>query len=298
MIPNTTNADGPAGLRVTQSYEEDGTTYYQFCTAYPVGTMIAQSWDTSVARHMGQAIGADMKAAGVTLWLAPGMNIHRNPLCGRNFEYYSEDPLLTGMMAGSEGAGVQENPGLGVTYKHYAANNQETSRNASNSVLSERALREIYLKGFEIAVKMSKPMAIMTSYNEINNVPAANDYELIENILRKEWGFDGLVMTDWGGSGGYSDARAMHAGNDLIMPGSSVEDITIRAFTDEEPVFGEDDIYPQVTVGQGWFGPSARTAWGEFVLDANGSVTIEKTVATADYEAADRRRRRGRGTGI
>ena len=295
MIPNTTNADGPAGLRVTQSYEEDGTTYYQFCTAYPVGTMIAQSWDTSVARQMGEAIGADMKAAGVTLWLAPGMNIHRNPLCGRNFEYYSEDPLLSGMMAGSEGAGVQENPGLGVTYKHYAANNQETSRNASNSVVSERALREIYLKGFEIAVKMSKPMAIMTSYNEINNVPAANDYELIENILRKEWGFDGLVMTDWGGSGGYSDARAMHAGNDLICAGKTVSNIT-GYITDAAPAIELDENgvatdggYPFVSKTTRASGTSVTyttvTHWGDYRPAAEGrEYTVTTTAEAFDGE--------------
>lgn len=280
LIPNTTNADGPAGLRVSQSYEEDGTTYYQFCTAYPVGTMIAQSWDTDVAYQMGTAVGADMLAAGVTLWLAPGMNIHRNPLCGRNFEYYSEDPLLSGMMAGSEGAGVQSNGGIGVTYKHFAANNQETSRNASNSVMSERALREIYLKGFEIAVKMSKPMAIMSSYNIINNVTAANNYELLENILRKEWGFDGLVMTDWGGSGGYSDARAMHAGNDLICAGKTVSNIT-GYITDAAPAIEYDENgvatdggYPFVSQTTRASGTSVTyttvTHWGDYQPNAEG----------------------------
>lgn len=280
LIPNTTNADGPAGLRVTQSYEEDGTTYYQFCTAYPVGTMIAQSWDTDVAYQMGTAVGADMLAAGVTLWLAPGMNIHRNPLCGRNFEYYSEDPLIAGMMAGSEGAGVQSNPGIGVTYKHFAANNQETSRNASNSVVSECALREIYLKGFEIAVKMSKPMAIMSSYNMINNVTAANNYELLENILRKEWGFDGLVMTDWGGSGGYSDARAMHAGNDLICAGKTVSNIT-GYITDAAPAIEYDENGVSTDGGYPYVSRTTRASgttvtyttvahWGDYQPSADG----------------------------
>ena len=294
-IPNTTNADGPAGLRVTQSYEEDGTTYYQFCTAYPVGTMIAQSWDTEVARKMGEAVGADMIAAGVTLWLAPGMNIHRNPLCGRNFEYYSEDPLLSGSIASAEGSGVQETPGVGVTYKHYAANNQETTRNASNSVMSERALREIYLKGFEIAVKSSKPMAIMTSYNEINNVPAANDYELIENILRKEWGFDGLVMTDWGGSGGYSDARAMHAGNDLICAGKTVSNIT-GYITDAAPAIETDENgvatdggYPFVSKTTRASGTTVTfttvTHWGDYRPSAEGKeYTVETTTEAFDSE--------------
>ena len=280
LIPNTTNADGPAGLRVTQSYTEDGVTYYQFCTAYPVGTMIAQSWDVDVARQMGESIGADMKAAGVTLWLAPGMNLHRNPLNGRNFEYYSEDPLITGLMASSEGAGVQSVPGVGVTYKHFAANSQETTRNASNAVISERALRELYLKGFEIAVKRSKPMAIMTSYNMINNVPAANDYELTENLLRQEWGFDGLVMTDWGGPGGYSDARAMHAGNDLIMAGKTVSNIT-GYITDAAPAieYGPDGIatdggYPFVSMTTRASGVTVTyttvTHWGDYTPDKNG----------------------------
>lgn len=291
LIPNTTNADGPAGLRVTQEYEEDGTTYYQFCTAYPVGNMIAQSWDTEVATMMGEAVGADMLAAGVTLWLAPGMNIHRNPLCGRNFEYYSEDPLLSGLMAAAEGKGVQANPGIGVTYKHYAANNQETSRNASNSVMSERALREIYLKGFEIAVKSSKPMAIMTSYNEINNVPAANDYELIENILRGEWGFDGLVMTDWGGSGGYSDARAMHAGNDLICAGKTVSNIT-GYITDAAPAIEVDENGIATDGGYPFVSKTTRASgttvtyttvshWGDYTPNAEGKDYEVVTTAEA-----------------
>lgn len=297
LIPNTTNADGPAGLRVTQSYEEDGTTYYQFCTAYPVGTMIAQSWDTEVAHDMGAAVGADMLAAGVTLWLAPGMNIHRNPLCGRNFEYYSEDPLLSGLMASAEGAGVQANPGIGVTYKHFAVNNQETSRSASNSVVSERALREIYLKGFEIAVKSSMPMAIMSSYNEINNQPAANDYELLENILRKEWGFDGIVMTDWGGSGGYSDARAMHAGNDLICAGKTVSNITgyisdaAPAIEYDENNVAVDGGYPYVSKTTRASGTSVTyttvTHWGDYTPSTEGK-EYEVSTTTEAFDSQTR----------
>ncbi len=291
LIPNTINADGPAGVRVSQSYEEDGTTYYQFCTAYPVGTMIAQSWDVDVAQQMGEAIGADMTAAGVTLWLAPGMNIHRNPLCGRNFEYYSEDPLLTGMMASAETTGVQTNPGIGVTIKHFAANNQETTRNGSNSVVSERALREIYLKGFEIAVKSAQPMAVMSSYNMINNVTAANDYELLENILRKEWGFDGMVMTDWGGSGGYSDARAMHAGNDLIMAGKIVSNITgyiadaAPAIEYDENGIATDGGYPFVSKTTRASGTSVTyttvTHWGDYKPDPEGTEFNVVTTAEA-----------------
>ena len=219
-IPNTVLADGPAGIRITQSYTENGTTYYQYCTAFPIGTLIAQSWDKDVAKQFGEAIGEEMLEMGVTLWLAPGMNIHRNPLCGRNFEYYSEDPLLSGITAAATTLGVQSHEGIGVTIKHYAGNNQEDNRNAVNNTITERAFREIYLKGFEIAVKAANPMAIMTSYNLNNGMPAADDYDLCTDLARGEWGFNGLVMTDWGG-GQSTPVNSMHAGNDLIMPGGS-----------------------------------------------------------------------------
>ncbi|MFQ6838028.1 MAG: glycoside hydrolase family 3 C-terminal domain-containing protein [Thomasclavelia spiroformis] len=223
-IPNTVLADGPAGIRITQSYTENGTTYYQYCTAFPIGTLIAQSWDKDVAKQFGEAIGEEMLEMGVTMWLAPGMNIHRNPLCGRNFEYYSEDPLVAGVTAASTTLGVQSNEGIGVTIKHYAGNNQENNRNAVNNTITERALREIYLKGFEIAVKTANPMAIMTSYNLNNGMPAADDYDLCTDLARGEWGFNGLVMTDWGG-GQSTPVNSMHAGNDLIMPGGSSKSI-------------------------------------------------------------------------
>lgn len=287
-IPNIVLADGPAGLRITQEYEgEDGQEYYQFCTAWPIGTLLAQTWDTEVVKEVGTAFGEELKEYGVTVLLAPGMNIHRNALCGRNFEYYSEDPYITGTIAVAETQGVQSNPGVGVCIKHYAANNQEDNRSAVNNTISERALREIYLKGFEMAVKGAQPMSIMTSYNLNNSVPAADDYDLITDVARGEWGFDGMVMTDWGG-GQSTPSISMHAGNDLIMPGSSVEDITIRGFSDEEPTFGEDDVYPEVTVAESWGGMRATTQWGEFVLDASGETTIEKIVDTAVYEEAVR----------
>ena len=203
-------ADGPAGLRLKKEYQVDdgqivptdflaaleggffaaeqekrGTSYYQYCTAIPVGTLLAQTWNLDLVQKLGEMIGHEMELFGVTLWLAPGMNIHRNPLCGRNFEYYSEDPLLAGMMAASMTLGVQKVPGCGTTIKHYACNNQEDNRMGSDSILSERTLREIYLKGFEIAIKDAQPMSVMTSYNLINGVHAANCYDLYKSSKRR-----------------------------------------------------------------------------------------------------------------
>lgn len=241
--------DGPAGLRLKREYQVDngeivasdflaaleggffskpqekrGTTYYQFCTAIPVGTLLAQSWDVELIKRVGEMIGHEMELFNVTLWLAPGMNIHRNPLCGRNFEYYSEDPLLAGMMAAAMTFGVQKVPGCGTTIKHFACNNQEDNRMGSDSILSERALREIYLKGFEIAVKDAQPMSIMTSYNLINGVHAANCYDTCTKAARDEWGFAGAIMTDWTTTnvqiqGECTAAGCMRAGNDMVMPG-------------------------------------------------------------------------------
>ena len=224
-IPNIVMADGPAGVRITQSYEKDGETFYQFCTAWPIGTMMAQTWNLDLETQIGTAIGAEMAEYGVTLWLAPGMNIHRDPLCGRNFEYYSEDPFMTGAMGAAVTAGLQSNPGIGVTIKHYATNNQEINRNTENNTISERALREIYLKGFEMVVREAQPMAVMSSYNYINGIYADSNYDLLENMLRGEWNFQGLVMTDWGAGGRSSISEQIHAGNDLIMPGGQQERI-------------------------------------------------------------------------
>lgn len=243
-------ADGPAGLRLQNHYEEkpdDGSIYtltpieslenrifqkeflhegtvshYQFCSAIPVGTLLAQSFDVELLQEVGEMIGREMEEFGITLWLAPGLNIHRNPLCGRNFEYYSEDPLVSGRMAAAITLGVQKLPGIGTTIKHYACNNQEDNRWGVDSVVSERALRELYLKGFEIAVKTSQPMAIMTSYNKVNGVHSANNYDLCTTVAREEWGFEGIIMTDWtttNNGRGASAAKCISAGNDLVMPG-------------------------------------------------------------------------------
>ena len=216
---------------------EDAVAYYQYCTAIPIATLLAQTWDMGLIEEAGDIVGEEMEEFGITLWLAPGMNIQRNPLCGRNFEYYSEDPLVTGMCAAASTKGVQKHQGMGTTIKHFACNNQEDNRMHTNAHVSERALREIYLKGFEIAVKTSQPLSIMTSYNLLNGIHTANNYDLITAIARDEWGFEGVVMTDWGTTGSigmepgrqfkYGHANAagcVWAGNDLNMPGSK-EDV-------------------------------------------------------------------------
>ena len=262
-------ADGPAGLRLSSCYtlEEDGMAksavvpfstgleeyleipemallkenmkkqvkdageqvYYQYATAIPIGTAIAQSWSRELCRICGDIVGREMELFGVNLWLAPGLNIQRSPLCGRNFEYYSEDPVVSGNTAAAITDSVQRHARCGVTIKHYMCNNQETNRFFSNSVVRERAIREIYLKGFEICVKKAGPHALMTSYNLLNGEHTCNSRTLLAQVLRKEWGFAGIVMSDWRvtssmrkNAGKYSCASAagcVKAGNDIIMPG-------------------------------------------------------------------------------
>ncbi len=200
------------------------TVYYQFCTAWPCETLLAQTWDIDLAERIGRGTAREMLETGVTFWLAPGMNIHRNPLGGRNFEYYSEDPFLTGSMGAAIVSGVQSVHGCFATPKHFAANNQETERQYVDVRIDERTLREIYLRGFRIVVEKAHPRALMSSYNLINGIYCPNNYDLLTKVLRIEWKFDGLVMTDWFSSGmdRASDALCIHAGNDLIMPGSGV----------------------------------------------------------------------------
>lgn len=257
-------ADGPAGLRLRQSYEVDRETdsvygtgvlgslengfleetkyhenadiYYQYCTAFPVGTALAQSWDTELMQKFGKAIAVEMEEFHVDLWLAPGLNIQRNPLCGRNFEYYSEDPLLSGCMAAAVTNGVQSHKGCGVTVKHFACNNQEDNRMGVNVLVSERALREIYLRGFEIAVKKSRPAAMMSAYNRINGIHAANSRDLCMTIAREEWGFEGVIMSDWNTTvpeDGSVPWQCAATGNDIIMPGSLKDDTNIRRAYEE-----------------------------------------------------------------
>ena len=263
-VPNLVMADGPAGLRLDRDYGVDengayslsgipvadlrelvpediqaamglgtpparnGKIYHQYCTAIPVATALAQSWSQEVCRICGDIVGREMARFHVDLWLAPALNIHRFPLCGRNFEYYSEDPLLSGKMAAAITQGVQKHPGKGVTIKHYCCNNQENNRMYNNSHVSQRALREIYLKGFEIAVREGRPAALMSSYNLLNGEHTAQREDLMETILRQEWGFDGLSMSDWvipemtDPGRAYPTAcaqRSIRAGNDVMMPG-------------------------------------------------------------------------------
>ena len=274
-IAGMTASDGPAGVRITK---ELGTTpkTYQFATAFPIGTLLAQTWDRELVQEVGAAIGAEMLEYGATLWLAPGMNIHRDPLNGRNFEYFSEDPLITGLTAAAETRGVQSNAGVGVTIKHYAMNNQETSRNSFNAVVTERAAREIYLRGFEIAVKSAQPMAVMNSYNKINGSYAAANHDLNMDLLRGEWGFKGLVMTDWGGVGTSGVVPTFYGGDDLIMPGNNPAQV-INAILLVQPSIDSNGtpVYIKSVT-------PTRTSYtlqtGGLTLSATGTETITTTV--------------------
>ncbi len=275
-VPTLVMADGPAGLRLCTQYKiVDGKVkgmdsvltgfmeylepeqleqmaamaakpsedelaapmHYTYCTAIPIGTALAQSFSEKVCRMCGDIVGDEMEKFGINLWLAPAMNIQRSPLCGRNFEYYSEDPLVSGVLAAAVTEGVQSHKGCGVTVKHFALNNQETNRMASNSIASERAIREIYMRGFEICVQRAQPYAVMSSYNLVNGEHTCNSKDIQTYALRNEWGYQGVVMTDWYATndmmtGGNqredkhpagSSAGCIHAGNDIVMPGTQAD---------------------------------------------------------------------------
>ena len=217
-IPTVIFSDGPAGIHFSESLVKEKPS-----TAYPSATLLASTWDMETVKEVGKSLGHELKEYGVSILLAPALNAHRHPLGGRTFEYYSEDPLISGLTAAAYVNGIQSQ-GVGTCLKHFVANEQETQRNTMQTYVGVRALREIYLRSFEIALKHSSPWSIMTSLNYLNGTNTCEDPQLLDTILRQEWGFDGFVMTDW--FGGIDPVAQMIAGNDLLTPGTYDEKIT------------------------------------------------------------------------
>jgi beta-glucosidase len=266
-IPGLFLTDGPAGLHIMGCG----------ATCYPSGMVMAQTWDTDACHKMGLGMGKELKSYNYSVILGPGMNIHRDPLCGRSFEYYSEDPLVTGKMAAAATLGVQATPGASVALKHFACNNQEASRTVSNSTVSERALREIYLRGFEICVREANPGMVMSSYNMLNGIHTSSHYELLTEVLRGEWGFGGLVMTDWGSAS--EKPLDLHAGNDLIMGGYR-SDLLMAALKGTPPVFAPDGYVKTETFKVfGGFMTQTVEYWNAFALSAAGKDSVSTEVA-------------------
>ncbi len=265
-IPQWRMTDGPAGLHLTMLG----------ATCFPTDIVIAQTWDPQMAVLMGESLGKEMDFYGQDVILGPGMNIHRDPLCGRNFEYFAEDPVISGKMAVAITKGVQSVPGASVSIKHFVCNNQEADRFSTNSTVSERALREIYLKGFEICVREADPHTVMSSYNKVNGIHTSSNYELLTEVLRGEWGFRGLVMTDWGTRS--EKTEDYHAGNDLVMGGYRT-DTLMAALEGKQAEFSDDGyVITQEFPVYGGFVTETVERWNSFRLCANGPDRITVTV--------------------
>lgn len=235
-LPTLYLSDGPAGLRLASLGKESKNPHY--CTAFPIGSLLASTWNTELVEEVGVAMGNETKEYGIDVILGPGANIHRNPLNGRNFEYYSEDPVVTGEIGAAMVNGIESN-GVGTSVKHFVANSQETNRNNNNAIISDRAMREIYLKGFEIIVRKAQPWTIMSSYNLVNGTHVSASKDLLTDILRGDWGFKGLVMTDW--FGGTNPPVELAAGNDLFEPGTRKQYKTLLKAA-EDGQLSESDI--------------------------------------------------------